>query len=166
MHFDNKVVVRTDILTRRIASYTIGAKRLDGQTPLATEVDLRTGHIVLDGFTALRKRGTAPPPLLDHVCCGHGRPSQLLLSSCHLCSLLERCSLYRIRSSSSAIANVFALAANGDGACFWLTFWTVGWPHAWCIIRPCIQYTAGAASMAGAWFIHWPVQPMWPVRGL
>jgi len=29
-HFDNKVVVRTDIPTRRVASYTIVAKRLDG----------------------------------------------------------------------------------------------------------------------------------------
>ena len=30
-----------------------------------------------------RERGTAPPPLfLAHVYCGHGRPSQLLLSSC------------------------------------------------------------------------------------
>jgi len=27
----------------------------------------------------------------------------------------------------------------------------------------CIQYTADAASMAGAWFTHWPVRP---VRGL
>jgi len=30
MHFDNKVVVRTDIPTERLASYTIVAKRLDG----------------------------------------------------------------------------------------------------------------------------------------
>ena len=34
------------------------------KTPLGTEVDLGTGHIVLDGFPALRGRGTAPPPLL------------------------------------------------------------------------------------------------------
>jgi len=33
-------------------------------TPLGTEVDLGAGHIVLDGFPALRERGTAPPPLL------------------------------------------------------------------------------------------------------
>jgi len=25
---------------------------------------------------------------------------------------------------------------------------------------------AGVASMAGAWFIHWPVRPVWPMRGL
>jgi len=29
MHFDNKVVVRTDIPSKRLASYTIVAKRLD-----------------------------------------------------------------------------------------------------------------------------------------
>jgi len=34
------------------------------KTPLGTEVDLDAGHIVLDGFPALRERGTAPPPLL------------------------------------------------------------------------------------------------------
>jgi len=30
------------------------------KTPLGTEVDLGAGHIVLDGFPALRKRGTVP----------------------------------------------------------------------------------------------------------
>ena len=34
------------------------------RTPLGTELDLGAGHIVLDGFPALRERGTAPPPLL------------------------------------------------------------------------------------------------------
>jgi len=29
-----------------------------------------------------RKRGTAAPLFSAHVYCGHGRPSQLLLSSC------------------------------------------------------------------------------------
>ena len=35
------------------------------KTPLGTEVDIGAGagHIVLDGFPALRERGTAPPPL-------------------------------------------------------------------------------------------------------
>ena len=33
------------------------------KTPLGTEVDLGTGRIVLDGFPALRERGTAPPLL-------------------------------------------------------------------------------------------------------
>jgi len=32
------------------------------KTPLGTEVDIGAGHIVLDAFPALRKRGTAPPP--------------------------------------------------------------------------------------------------------
>jgi len=52
------------------------------KTPLGTEVDLGAGHIVLDGFPVLRGRGTAPPLLGPYVYCGHGRPSQLLLSSC------------------------------------------------------------------------------------
>jgi len=34
------------------------------EEPLGTEVDIGAGHIVLDGFPALRERGTAPPPLL------------------------------------------------------------------------------------------------------
>jgi len=53
--------------------------------PLGTEVDLGAGHIVLDGVPSLRKRGTAAPIFSAHVYCGHGRPSQLLLSSCLLC---------------------------------------------------------------------------------
>ena len=48
-----------------MASYTIVAKRLEWmKTPLGTEVDLVAGHVVLDGFPALRERGTAPLPLL------------------------------------------------------------------------------------------------------
>ena len=34
------------------------------KTSLGTEVDIGAGHIVLDGFPALRERGTAPPSLL------------------------------------------------------------------------------------------------------
>jgi len=53
------------------------------KTPLGTEVDLGSGHIVLDGVPAPAKGAQQPPPLFSaHVCCGHGRPSQLLLSSC------------------------------------------------------------------------------------
>jgi len=33
------------------------------KTPLGTKVDLGAGHIVLDGFPALRERGTTPPLL-------------------------------------------------------------------------------------------------------
>jgi len=33
-----------------------------------------------------RERGTAAPSFLAHVYCGHGHPSQLLLSSCQYCS--------------------------------------------------------------------------------
>jgi len=55
------------------------------KTRLGTEVDLGPGHIVLDGDPAPpRKMGTAAPVFSAHVYCGHGRPSQLLLSSCNL----------------------------------------------------------------------------------
>ena len=50
--------------------------------PLGTEVDLGPGHIVLDGVPAPRERGIAAPLFSAHVYYGHGRPSQLLLSSC------------------------------------------------------------------------------------
>jgi len=53
------------------------------KTPLGTEIDLGTGHIVLDVGPSSRERGTAAPPLFSaHVYFGHVRPSQLLLSSC------------------------------------------------------------------------------------
>jgi len=53
------------------------------KTPLGTAVDLGPGHIVLDTVPASsREKGTAPPLFSAHVYCGHGRPSQLLLSSC------------------------------------------------------------------------------------
>jgi len=31
------------------------------KTPLGTKVDIGAGYIVLDGFSALHERGTAPP---------------------------------------------------------------------------------------------------------
>jgi len=53
------------------------------KTSLGTEVDLGPDHIVLDGIPALRERGTAAPIFSIHDYCGHGRPSQLLLSCCY-----------------------------------------------------------------------------------
>ena len=55
--------------------------------PLATEADLGSCHIVLDGVPAARERGTActSPLFSAHIYCGHGRPSQLLLTSCYQC---------------------------------------------------------------------------------
>jgi len=52
------------------------------KTPLGTEVDLGSGHIVLDGVPAPAKGAQHSPLFSAHVYCGHGRPSQLLLSSC------------------------------------------------------------------------------------
>jgi len=34
------------------------------KTPFCTDVDLGAGHIVLDGFPALRERGTARPSFM------------------------------------------------------------------------------------------------------
>jgi len=55
-------------------------------TPLRTDVGLSLylgpGHFVLDGFPAIDERGTAAPLFSAHAYCVHGRPSQLLLSSC------------------------------------------------------------------------------------
>jgi len=48
------------------------------------DVDLGPGHIVLDKVPALHETGTAAPLFSAHVYCGHGRPSQQLLSSCYL----------------------------------------------------------------------------------
>jgi len=54
------------------------------KTPLGTEVELGPGHIVLDGVPGAPNGAQQPPPLFSaHVYCGHGRPSQLLLSSCY-----------------------------------------------------------------------------------
>jgi len=50
-----------------------------GQT--AGWIGLKT-PLVLDGVPALRERGTAATLFSAHVYCSHGRPSQLLLSSC------------------------------------------------------------------------------------
>jgi len=59
--------------------------------PLRTEVNFGPGDVVLDGIAAPPKRGTAPQ-FSAHVYCGHGRRSQLLLSSCDLsycCALVN-----------------------------------------------------------------------------
>jgi len=66
MHFDNKVVVRTDIPTQRVASYSIACGQTAGwmKTPLGTEIDLRPGHIVLDGPQRSAKGAQHPLPLL------------------------------------------------------------------------------------------------------
>jgi len=54
------------------------------KTLLGAEVDLGSGHIVLNGVPSPAK-GTQHPLFSAHVYCDHGRPSQLLLSSCKMC---------------------------------------------------------------------------------
>ena len=53
---------------------------------VSLRIDLSLGHIVLDGNPAIppAKGAQQPAPLFSaYVYCGHGRPSQLLLSSCY-----------------------------------------------------------------------------------
>jgi len=54
------------------------------KTPLGTEADLGPRHIVLDGDPAPPRTGHSSPLFSAHVYCCHGRPSQLLLSSCSI----------------------------------------------------------------------------------
>jgi len=49
--------------------------------PLSTEVDLSQATMGRGPRSPLRK-GHSTPLFSAHVCCGHGRPPQLLLSSC------------------------------------------------------------------------------------
>jgi len=53
------------------------------KTP-GTEVDFGPGHFVLYRDPAPREKGTAAPLFSAHVYCGHGSPSQLLMSSCFI----------------------------------------------------------------------------------
>ena len=60
MHFDNLVLIFLCGEWRPTLLWPNGW--MDELTPLGTGVDIGAGHIVLDGFRALRERGTAPPP--------------------------------------------------------------------------------------------------------
>jgi len=60
--------------------------------PFGMVVGLGPGDVVFDGDPApLRKKGTAPTQFLAHVYCGHGRPSQILLSTCFILMYLYQC---------------------------------------------------------------------------
>ena len=82
------------------------------EDPLGKEVDLGPGHSVLDGVPALRERGTAPTLCWAHVYCGHGRPSQLLLSCC----IRPSCQLFRRFRCWWEVANVARCAKTADVA--------------------------------------------------
>jgi len=77
-----KGTVPTQFLAHVYCSQTYGWMK----TPLGMEVDLGPGHILLDGDPAppQGKWHSSPPLFEAHVYCVHGRPSQLLLSSCFL----------------------------------------------------------------------------------
>ena len=83
--FDGEPTPRTEgtpTTTQFLAHVYCGQTAGWMKTPLGTEVDLGPGHIVLDGIPALRETGTAAPIISARVYYRHGRPSQLLLSSC------------------------------------------------------------------------------------
>ena len=65
------------------------------KTPLGTEVDRPRPLCIRRVPSYRRKRNSSPPPLFSaHAYCGHGRPSQLLLSSCTkmiLCKKVPSC---------------------------------------------------------------------------
>jgi len=54
------------------------------------EMGLGRGHIVLDKDPARHGKGQRSPHFSAHVYCGHGRPSQIVLSSC-LTSVSDCC---------------------------------------------------------------------------
>ena len=73
----------------------------------------------------------------------------------HLCSLLL--SRYTVLDVT---VDVFAVAADGDGGMCVLFINVLD-----SLTTPCLAYTAGAATMAGTWFIHLPVQLMCRLYG-
>jgi len=92
----------------------------------------------------------------------------IIVAHFHLCSLLDR----------YTVLEVWAVQQPMHVCCGSWWVWCVLFINIWdslmapCLVyntasrRPCIQYTAGVASMASAWFIHWPVWTVWPVCGL
>jgi len=62
---------------------------------LGMEVSLGPGHIVLNGDPATLPKKGQSPQFSAHVYCGHGRPSQLLLSSCMKLSMCQ-CNLVHL----------------------------------------------------------------------
>ena len=77
--FDGDPAIPQNSTTQFLAHVYCGQTAGWMKTQLGMEVDLGPGHIVLDGCA---KRAQRPPIFSARVYCGHGRPSQLLLSSC------------------------------------------------------------------------------------
>ena len=75
MHFDNKVVVRTDILIFLRSEWhpTLLWPNgwMDEDATWYGSIDLRADHIVLDGFPALRQRGTPFRPMSSVATVAH-----------------------------------------------------------------------------------------------
>jgi len=76
--------------------------------PLDVEVNIGPGDVVSDGDPAPRAKGAQQSRLfLDHVSCGHGRPSQPLVSSC--VTILKFKSINLLRSVVDFLCNLLQI---------------------------------------------------------
>jgi len=106
--------------------------------PLGMEVGIGPGHIVLDGDPAPPWKGAQHPTFRPMSMWPNSRPSQLLLSSCRLWSLLGI--MYHYTVLELCIFRWLMRVCCGSRWGFSLPVWTVWRPLALCIIWPCIQY--------------------------
>jgi len=90
----------------------------------------------------------------------------IVVAHFHLCSLLGTLCRYTALNFWAVWRPMRGCCGSRWGQCVLFTnILDSSQPIDWCIIRPCIQYTAGVASLAGAWFTHWPVRPMCGLYG-
>jgi len=76
MHFDNKVVVRTDIPTQQVASYIIVPNGwIDEDATWQGSIDLRADHIVLRRVPSAPRKGHITSPF---------RPMSIVATFAHL----------------------------------------------------------------------------------
>jgi len=89
------------------------------QMPLGTEVGLGPGHIVLDGPSPPQKKGGrgAQPPIFGlYLLWPNGRPSQLLLNTCHFKQDFMWTSSVRIGPSTKLWLSTLAGISRMSGA--------------------------------------------------
>ena len=70
----------------------------------------------------------------------------IIVAHFHLCSLLDRYIVLQLW----AVRRPMRVCCGSRWCVLFINIWDSLTSFAWCIIRPCIQYTAGAAIMAGA----------------
>ena len=114
------------------------------ETLLGTEVDLGPCHIVLDGVPLPREGHSSPRLFSAHVYCGHGRPSQLLLSSCTNGRPKTVCHMLSDRCPVLSVCDVGVLWPNGwmDQDETWQADRPRPWPH-------CVRWGPSCPSPKG-----------------